>query len=326
MNAGIPPLLRIGSRGSPLALAQTQLCMAALMEHVPALAEPGRLEVVVLRASGDHNPLLDKDVPLVDKGGKGLFTKELEEALLQNRIDIAVHSMKDVPTWLPVGLKIAATLAQGDRRDALLSRHGNSLASLPPAARIGTTSLRRQAQLLHARPDLRVEPLRGNVDTRLKKLAAGQVDATLLAYAGLKRLGLDAKVPAMLEMAVLDVDVLLPAVNQGIIGMEIRSTDSNLAALLHTIGCPKTFAIMQAERAMLEALDGSCRTPLAGLAEYAVGDASGKTLRLRGLVAHPAGTGLWQDEATGAAADAVQLGHMLGQRLRQQVPPGILPA
>ncbi len=307
-------ILRIGTRGSPLALAQTQTVLALLRQHYPELNDAAAVEIVVLKASGDH-VLGSKDERLVDVGGKGLFTKELEEALLQNRIDIAVHSMKDVPTWLPQGLEIAATLTREDPRDVLITNGIDSLNGLPKGAIVGTSSLRRQAQILNKRPDLKVVPLRGNIETRIKKLEAGQVDATLLAHAGLKRIGLAAR-----ANAILDTTAVLPAVSQGIIGLEIRATDDTIRNNLGIINCSKTMSSMLAERAMLEVLDGSCHTPIAGLAVH---NADG--LLLQGLVAHPDGKGLWQCQQQAAANDAVSLGREVGRALRKQVPAGILP-
>ena len=201
--------LRIGTRGSPLARAQTALAVGALGRAHPDLAEPGALEVVAIRTTGDRVT----DRPLAELGGKGLFCKELEAALLERRIDLAVHSIKDLPTWLPEGLVIGAVLARADPRDVLISRNGAGLDRLPPAAVVGTASLRRQAQLLARRPDLRVVNFRGNVETRLRKLAAGAVDATLLALAGLERLGIEPP-----GATVLAPEVMLPAVGQGAIG------------------------------------------------------------------------------------------------------------
>lgn len=306
--------LRLGTRGSPLALAQTQTVLARLCEHYPELNEDGAAEIVILRASGDH-VLGSKDERLVDVGGKGLFTKELEEALLHNRIDVAIHSMKDVPTWLPLGLDIAVSLTREDPRDALITRGINSFDALPQGAVVGSSSLRRQAQILNHRPDIKVVPLRGNIDTRISKLEAGQVDATLLAYAGLKRLGIAGRANAVLETT-----TLLPAVSQGIIGIEIRKADEVLRDLLGVINCDVTHAAMLAERAMLEVLDGSCHTPIAGLAVH--GDSG---LYLKGLVAHPDGKGVWRAEQTAHISDAVTLGREVGRKLRAITPQGILP-
>lgn len=315
MSQNLPTKLRIGTRGSALALVQAGLAAEAIKRRFSAFAEKRSLEIISIRASGDHNPLIDKDERLVDVGGKGLFTKELEEALLENRIDLAVHSMKDVPTWMPEGLAIVAVLPREDPRDAFVSQKYNHMRAMPEGAVIGTASMRRQAQILSLRPDLCVVPLRGNVDTRIKKLENGQVDATLLAYAGLRRLGLEAKATAVLE-----TDFILPAVSQGIIGFQIREKDVEIAAMLKQVGCHNTMPVMLAERAMLEVLDGSCLTPIAGYAEY-----EGDMLTLRGLVAHPEGKGAWRAENTAPVADALALGREVGRSLRRQVPSGILP-
>ncbi len=306
--------LRFGTRGSPLALAQARAVLATLCAHYPEMNEDGAVEMVILKASGDHVPG-SRDERLADVGGKGLFTKELEEALLQNHIDVAVHSMKDVPTWLVPTLELAAVLPREDPRDALVARGCGSIDALPHGAVVGTSSLRRQAQLLFMRPDLNVVPLRGNVETRINKLEAGQVYATLLAYAGLKRLGIAGRANAVLETG-----IVLPAVAQGIIGLEIRTQDNALRELLWAINCASTMASMLAERAMLEVLDGSCHTPIAGFAAH-----GGSGLFLKGLVAHPDGKGMWNTEQTAPAGDAVALGRDVGRVLRRMVPSGILP-
>jgi hydroxymethylbilane synthase len=305
------PSLRLGTRGSPLALTQARMVADRLIRQEPGLG----VEIVKIRASGDHDPLKDKDEPLIDRGGKGLFTKELEEALLDGRIDLAVHSMKDVPTWLPQGLALAAVLPREDPRDAFISMIASCFEELPSGAMIGTSSLRRQAQILNLRPDLKAVPLRGNVDTRLRKMEQNQADATFLAYAGLLRLGLTHKATEILEPG-----VMLPSAGQGIIGIEIRQKDAALAEKLEKINCVPTFTCLAAERAMLEVLDGSCRTPIAGLA--VIGDGQ---LYLRGLVAHPDGKGVWRAEEKAPLEDSSRLGKEVGRLLRSLVPPGILP-
>ena len=214
---------------------------------------------MVIKTTGDRI----QDRALAEIGGKGLFTKEIEEALLAGEIDAAVHSMKDVPTWLPEGLAVDHVLPREDPRDAFFSPHGRSLAELPAGALVGTSSLRRQAQVLLARPDLKVAPLRGNVATRLRKLDEGQVDATLLAVAGLRRLGEAGKITAALS-----VEEMLPAVAQGAIGLEIRADDDRSRGLLDAIACTESGVRIAAERALLARLEGSCRTPIAGLAEF----------------------------------------------------------
>ncbi|MFQ6017626.1 MAG: hydroxymethylbilane synthase, partial [Kiloniellaceae bacterium] len=252
------PLLRLGTRGSPLALAQTREVRARLAAASPELVPQGAVEIVVIKTTGDKV----QNRPLAEIGGKGLFTKEIEEALLDGRVDAAVHSMKDLPTWLPEGLAVSAILPREDPRDAFFSPHGSSLAALPAGAVVGTASLRRQAQVLLARPDLTVTPLRGNVETRLRKLDEGQVDATLLAVAGLRRLGLGDRIAA-----VLPPEVMLPAVAQGAIGVEIRSDDERTRGLLDALNDRGSQRRVAAERACLAALEGSCRTPIAALAE-----------------------------------------------------------
>jgi hydroxymethylbilane synthase len=307
------PLLRIGTRGSPLALIQANAVRTAL---IAAGADPDGLEIVVIRTSGDQV----RDRALADIGGKGLFTKELEEALLDRRIDLAVHSMKDVPTWLPPGLAIPALLPREDPRDVLLTaaRLGavRGIAGLPPGATVGSAALRRQAQLLHRRPDLKIVLLRGNVGTRLAKLEAGGIDATLLALAGLKRLDI-----AVANDAILDPDALLPAVAQGAIGVEIRADDTAAHDLVVGIDDRATHIAVTAERAMLDILDGSCRTPIGGLARL-----DGTRLTLDGLVAMPDGSALHRYRDTGAAGDPVALGRAVGTALRAAAGPDFFTA
>jgi hydroxymethylbilane synthase len=302
------PRLRIGTRGSPLARVQAALVCQALEAAHPELAAPGCLEVVAITTTGDRV----KDRPLAELGGKGLFCKEIETALLEESIDVAVHSMKDLPTWLPVGLTIGAMLAREDARDVLIARGAGGLESLPQRALVGSASLRRQAQLLARRPDLRVATLRGNVETRLRKLAAGEVDATLLALAGLRRLGI------MPDGAVvLAPEAMLPAVGQGAIGVECRADDALTRALLGAVDDPPTSACVRAERALLAALDGSCHTPIAGYAE-----ADGTELRLRALIARPDGSVCLHAERQGPLADGEALGRDAGRELRARAGPG----
>jgi hydroxymethylbilane synthase len=298
---------RIGTRGSALARAQTDLVCRALKSAHADLAEPDALEVVVVRTTGDRIT----DRPLAELGGKGLFCKELETALLESRIDLAVHSMKDLPTWLPEGLVIGALLQREDVRDVLIAPQAGSIAGLPQGALVGTASPRRQAQLLACRPDLRVVSFRGNVDTRLKKLAAGEVDATLLALAGLKRLSLDPGLGTALEP-----EDMLPAVGQGAIGIECRIGDETARALLAAIDHAPTSACVRAERALLAALDGSCHTPIAGLAEISVG-----RLRLRALVARPDGSRCLTIERHGDPTSGEALGRDAGEELRSRAGP-----
>jgi hydroxymethylbilane synthase len=298
------PILRLGTRGSPLALAQSEEVCRRLCERHPELDEAGALETVVIKTTGDKV----RDRTLAAIGGKGLFTKEIEEALLERAIDLAVHSMKDVPTWLPEGLGIGAILPREDPRDALFAQEARSLAELPAGAVVGTASLRRQAQVLAARPDLTVVPLRGNVGTRLRKLSEGQVDATLLAVAGLRRLG-----QSQLIRAPLAPEEILPAVAQGAIGLEVRREDSRTLDWLARLDHGPSHRRISAERACLEVLDGSCRTPIAVLAEL---DEEGVELRLRALVALPDGSCVNRTELSGPIEDGEALGREAGRRLR----------
>lgn len=306
-NASAAPL-RIGTRGSPLALAQAHETRSRLAAAHPALAAPDATEIVVINTTGDM--LLDRT--LADAGGKGLFTKEIEEALLDGRIDLAVHSMKDVPTVLPPGLEIAALLPREDPRDAFFSRTGVGLDALPAGAVLGTAGLRRQAQILERRPDLKIVPLRGNVQTRLRKLAEGEVDAMLLALAGLRRLGLADRLTEVLEP-----EVMLPAVAQGAIGIETRSDDAATKGLLAAIACAATERRVTAERALLAALDGSCRTPIAALA---VLSDDGARLSLRAKALSHDGRQVFAATVEGAAADAAALGAAAGADIKRRLP------
>ena len=304
------PLLRIGSRGSPLARVQAETVRDALAAAHPDLAAPGALAIEIITTTGDKR----RDRALADIGGKGLFTKEIEEALTAGAIDLAVHSMKDVPTWLPEGLVIPCLLPREDPRDVLIAGGADSIAALAQGAVVGTASPRRQAQLLARRPDLRVVLFRGNVHTRLRKLEAGEVDATLLALAGLRRLGLADEIAC----AVLDPTEMLPAAAQGAIGIECRASDSRTHDLLTAINDPPTEVAIAAERALLAALDGSCRTPIGALAEPA-GDGE---IRLRGLIVRPDGTESHETERRGPAAEAAALGRDAGDELRAAAGPG----
>ena len=308
----VSPLLKIGTRGSPLALAQANDIKRRLSEAHADLAAPDAIEIVIISTTGDM-----VTGPLSEIGGKGLFTKELEEALLSGSIDLAVHSMKDVPTWLPDGLAIVATPPREDTRDVLLverSRLGDirRLADLPEGASVGTSALRRQAQLMFLRPDLKVTGLRGNVGTRLRKLAAGEVDVTLLALAGLNRLGIDASIGTPLT-----IDEMLPAVAQGAVGIEISLRNERAHGFVAALDHAVTHACVRAERALLGVLDGSCRTPIGGLATIA-----GDVLSLEGLVAKPDGSALYRDAIYGAVTDAVALGEEVGRRLKDRAGIG----
>src|SRR5271169_3509024 len=307
MPAPLRPL-RIGSRGSPMALIQTALVRDRLIAAHPDLGGAGAVEIVVIRTTGDRV----QDRRLAEIGGKGLFSKEIEEALLARKIDLAVHSLKDMETWLPDGLEIACVPPRDDPRDALLSTAAASLAGLPEGAKIGTASLRRQAQLLRRRPDFWVLPIRGNVDTRMAKLAAGEFDAIVVALCGLERLG-----KADLASEILTPEIMLPAVGQGALAIECRTADDDLRQLLDPLHDPDTAACVGAERAMLAALDGSCRTPIAGLAEC-----KGGRLTLEGLLLKPDGSAEIRAHSTGAIGDAAALGAALGSELRARAGPG----
>ncbi len=292
-----PKIIRIGTRGSPLALAQAhevrdRLATSLARSGIEVSATPA-FEIVVFRTAGDRI----QDRPLAEAGGKGLFTKEIEEALLDRRIDLAVHSMKDMPTALPAGLVIAAMLPREDVRDAFVSLRYANLAALPEGAVVGTSSLRRAAQIRHPRPDLAVVGFRGNVQTRLAKLANGVADATLLACAGLRRLGLADRITD----AIPD-DVMLPAVAQGAIGVEIRSDDAAMRDLLGQIDDPATHLAVSAERAFLARLEGSCRTPIGGLARLAEGE-----IDFRGEILTPDGRRSVTAARKGPAAAALVL-------------------
>jgi hydroxymethylbilane synthase len=290
-----------------LALAQAHETRDRLAAVNDALAAPDAIEIVVIQTSGDKF----QSGPLTELGGKGLFTKEIEDALLSGSIDIAVHSMKDVPTVLPDGLGITCVLPREDPRDALLSASAPSLAALPKGAVVGTASLRRKAILLNRRPDLQVVPFRGNVNTRMRKLAEGEVDATLLAVAGLNRLG---KADAVTET--LAPEDMLPAVCQGAIGIECRINDDATRRLLVPIDDAPTARRIAAERALLAGLDGSCRTPIAALAEPADGG-----LRFRALIARPDGGGMVETERFGSEADAEAMGRDAADELRGRAGP-----
>jgi hydroxymethylbilane synthase len=304
------PLLRLGTRGSKLALVQTGLVRDALAAAVPTLAAADAIEIVPIRTTGDAI----QDRPLAEAGGKGLFVKEIEEALFAGRIDAAVHSMKDMPTQQPSGLAIAAFLPREDARDVLIAGDVTRIADLKRGAIVGTSALRRRAQLLHRRPDLQIVTLRGNVDTRLAKRAAGTVEATLLALAGLKRLGLGHVGHPVPE------DEMLPAVGQGAVCIECRVDDSRTRQWLAAIDHPPTATRVEAEHAMLAMLDGSCRTPIAGHAVLS-GDGA---LHLRGLIAKPDGSELIFSERRGAASDAGAIGRELGHELLRRGGPGFL--
>lgn len=307
MTQSAAPLLRIGTRGSPLALVQARM-VRALLAQAHGVAEDV-IELVVIRTTGDAI----QDRPLSEVGGKGLFTKEIEEALLGNRIDLAVHSAKDMPTFSQPGLILTACLEREDPRDVFISRKAKSFADLPPGATLGTASLRRQAIAKSKRPDLKVVPLRGNVDTRLRKLDSGEVDATMLALAGLKRLGLTEH-----ATHIMAVEDFLPAVAQGAIGLEARADDARSRELLAAINHAETFIAVACERAFLAELDGSCKTPIGGHATL-----DGDTLRFRGLLAHPDGAPSIANEIYGARADAIRIGTEAGRAIKRDGHPSL---
>ena len=300
--------LLVGTRGSPLALWQTRDFIARFRR-----ISDRPIEEHVIRTTGDA--VLDR--PLAEIGGKGLFAKEIHEALLAGRIDLAVHSLKDLETQLRPGIVLGCTLRREDARDALvLGRHCNKpdpsepFAVFAPKAVVGTASVRRQAQLKHVRPDLNLQVIRGNVQTRLAKLAAGQIAATLLALAGLRRLGLENQVSV-----VLDPEIMVPAAGQGIVAVTLREADSGLRSLLGLLEDPEARAAASAERGLLASLDGSCRTPIGGHATLRDGQ-----LHLTGLVAREDGSFLLKRSVRGPAADAEALGRELGASLRADSP------
>jgi hydroxymethylbilane synthase len=292
-----PNRLVIATRKSKLALWQAEHVAALLREAHPHLA----VELLPMSTKGDQ--ILDRSLAAI--GGKGLFIKELEAALEDGRAHLAVHSMKDVPGELPAGMTLAAMLPRADPRDALITRGAEGLDGLPKGARLGTSSLRRRAQLLASRPDLDVRTLRGNVETRLKHLDDGELDAIVLAAAGLTRLGLQSRIGSL-----LDPDVSLPAVGQGVIGIECRTADEATREAVQALNDPAAHAAVTAERAFSRRLGGSCQSPIAAFAELGTGD----RLTLRGLVAEPDGSRLIRDSIAGRAADAEALGDRLAER------------
>lgn len=300
--------LKIGTRGSPLALAQafeTRARLAAAFD-LPHDA----FAVVVIKVTGD----VIQDRALKEIGGKGLFTREIEEALLEGSIDIAVHSMKDMPVAQPKGLLLDTYLPREDVRDAFVSLTHDRIADLAQGATVGTSSLRRRAQLLARRPDLKIVEFRGNVQTRLKKLGDNLAEATFLAMAGLNRLGMD-----NVKRTAIEVDEMLPAIAQGAIGIERRLDDSRIADMLVAIHDAPTGQRLAAERAFLAALDGSCETPIGGLADLA-----GGTLRLRGEILRTDGSEVLRDDATAPVADGAELGREMAAKLLKIAGPGFL--
>ena len=289
--------LRIATRRSRLALWQAEHVAA----HLKAAHRDIDIELVPIVTEGDR--ILDRTLAAV--GGKGLFIKELEVAMQEGHADLAVHSMKDVPADLPPGMIIATVLERADPHDAFVSPRFNDIAGLPHGARVGTASLRRQCQLRHRRPDLDIRPLRGNLDTRLRRLDDGEFDAIVLAAAGLRRLGLAERI-----RATVDARDSLPAVGQGVVGVECRGDDAATRNLLAPLEHAATRLCLEAERAFAARLGGSCQSPIAAFAEQ-----SGDELLLRGLVGAPDGSALFADRIAGAAADGPRLGVELAERL-----------
>lgn len=311
LQNGMAKKIKIGTRASPLALTQVGLLIEALRKEHAGVS----CEIVKITTSGDRI----QDRALSEAGGKGLFTKEIEDALLASEIDCAVHSMKDVPTTLPEGLVISCLLPREDARDAFFSRYPGGLDALPKGAVVGTSSLRRQAIVMAYRPDLQVITFRGNVGTRLKKLEAGEVDATLLAVAGLKRLG-----QGHLIKDILEPDMMLPAVAQGAIGIETRNDDAEMKNLLSPLHCFTTELRVAAERAFLAVMDGSCKTPIAALMTEP--DPQGRA-RLDVLVARPDGSDVRKASyvmEVRHVADAIRLGRQVGEELKMQLPNDFL--
>ena len=305
----VPARLRLGTRGSALALAQAAEVRARLGAAHPALAEPGAVETLAIRTTGDSVT----DRPLADAGGKGLFTKEIDAALIDGRIDLAVHSMKDMESHLAPGIAIAAVLPREDPRDALVAAGARAIAELAPGARVGTSSVRRRAQLLALRPDLQIVPFRGNVNTRLAKFDAGTADAIVLALAGLHRLGV-----ARADIAVLEPAEMLPSAAQGAIAVACRADDAATRALVAALDDRASHLCVMAERALLAALDGSCLTPIAALAQL-----NGNRMVFDALVASHDGSAVFRARREGAASDGVAMGGDAGRELRKRAPAAL---
>lgn len=306
--------LKIGTRGSPLALAQAHETRARLM--VAFDLPEDAFEICVIKTTGDDRSLIDADIALKTIGNKGLFTKEIEEAMLESRIDIAVHSTKDMPVEQPAGLTLDVFLPREDPRDAFVSVRYDSIAALPEGATVGTSSLRRRAQLMAKRPDLNVVEFRGNVQTRLKKLADGVADATFLAMAGLVRMGMEASAVGPIEL-----DDMLPAVAQGTISIERRTDDLRARDMLAAIHDKAAGDRMAAERAFLGALDGSCETPIAGLSII-----EGDQMWLRGEILKPDGSQVFTGERRGPVSEAAAIGIELAEDLLGQAGPDFFEA
>ena len=301
--------LRIGTRGSPLALAQAYATRDLLAARFPDLS----LEICIIKTTGDKVV----NQPLADIGGKGLFTRELDDALLDDRVDICVHSMKDVPTYLPDGTVLPTTLPREDVRDVFVSLKAENLAGLPDGSVVGSASLRRASQILHKYPSLQVVNFRGNVQSRLRKIKEGNVDATLLALAGLKRMNLEEH-----ATSILSLDDMIPAVAQGAIGIQCRSDDEGALQCVNALNDVKTYVAVSCERAFLAALDGSCRTPIAGHARKG----QDGQLRFDGLIASPDGKKIYQTSrvCNFSMEDAIQAGKDAGAELRAEAGEGFL--
>ncbi len=306
--------LKIGTRGSPLALAQAHETRSLLMAAFD-LPEDA-FEICVIKTTGDDRTLIDADIALKTIGNKGLFTKEIEEAMLRCDIDIAVHSTKDMPVAQPMGLVLDVFLPREDERDAFVSVKYASIADLPDGAVVGTSSLRRRAQLLAKRPDLNVVEFRGNVQTRLKKLGDGVADATFLAMAGLKRMSMEQHATGAIE-----VTDMLPAIAQGTISIERRADDDRAKTMLAAIHDTEAGHRMTAERAFLAALDGSCETPIGGLAVI-----EGNQIWLRGEILKPDGTQVFTGERRGQISDGAAMGKALAEELLAQAGPDFFEA
>jgi hydroxymethylbilane synthase len=293
----LPAEIKIGTRGSALALTQARWVQAQLVQHHPHC----RVELVIIKTTGDKL----HDIPLAQVGGKGLFIKEIEEALLEGRVDLAVHSLKDMPAAIPAGLELGAVPVREDYRDAFISSRYAGLAEIPPGGRVGTGSLRRRVQILHRRPDLEVVGLRGNVDTRLKKMETLGLDALILAAAGLNRLGM-----SQVYRSLLSEDEMLPAVAQGALGLEIRGDDQRLRELIAFLDHPPSRIAVTGERAFLARLEGGCVVPVAALGRMA-----GDTLTLEALISDLEGRRYLRERTSGPVAEAAFLGTELANRL-----------
>lgn len=309
--------LKIGTRGSKMALNQTERVILLLNAAYPNI----QCEMVIIKTDGDWRPEQGEIRLSEAAGGKGLFVSKIEEHLAAGDIDIAVHALKDVPTFLPDGFVVDCVLKRDDPRDAFISLTARSMDELPEGATIGTVSLRRQALILNRRPDIVVQPLRGNADTRMEKLRQGQVDAIILAYGGLQRLNL-----AQCASTVMSPEAMLPAAGQGAIAIETRVEDQDIRQVVAALHDPVSGFCCFAERAVLEVLDGSCRTPIGAFGEY---NPETKQMRLRGLVASADGVKIYRGEETavmGNDSDAIALGHRVGRIIKAQTPEAILKA